>query len=260
MKLLLIFHILFALSCASYKSNQKYSVKKDIKYGTHDRHMGDLYLSQSTGQPIVVVVHGGGWSGRSKSDMDTIAESLASHGYNVFNINYRLAPEFKHPAPIDDLEQAIKFLEKEYASKIDMNKLGLWGYSAGSHIITYYGLARENRVKAMVAGGAPLDLTWWPYSPIVTPYMGYKMFDNVQGWLEASPVHYLKKGAPPIFMYHGIEDNLVEHSQMTAFDAKARLLGVETEMHHVSFWGHINTFVWSSESVEKGIKFLKRKL
>lgn len=61
---------------------------------------------------MIITVHGGGGDSRDNSDFTSIAESLASNGYNVFNINYRLAPKNVHPAPIDDLNLAIKFLNK----------------------------------------------------------------------------------------------------------------------------------------------------
>ncbi|MDA9189573.1 alpha/beta hydrolase [bacterium] len=257
---LLIFSVL--LSCASYKSNQKFEVKKDLKYGEDPRNIGDLYLSQNKQgpRPIVFTVHGGGWKGRSKSDMDSIAISLASHGFNVFNINYRLAPEFKHPAPIEDLKQAVEFIKKNYSKVINTQKIGLWGYSSGAQTTMIYGLNEKKSVKAIVGGGGPYDFTWWPQSPIIIPYMGYPRDENIRGWLEASPVTHLSKESPAIFLYHGKSDNLVEHSQMSAFDAQAKLLGVDIETHSVSFWGHMATFAFSSESVKKATQFLKKKL
>lgn len=247
-------------SCASYKSNQKYTIKEKVSYGPHKRQVGDLYLSKNLNAPLVITVHGGGWDSRDNSDFSSIAQSIATHGYNVFNINYRLAPKHVHPAPIDDLERAIKFLKKNYGNQFDKNRIALWGYSAGAQITFLYAFKRDKNIKAVVGGGGPYDFTWWPTSPIITPYMGYKHDENIKGWMSASPFHNLNKDAPAIFMYHGIKDNLVEHSQMTALRSKAKLLGLDIETHSVPFWGHAFTFVFSDEAVEKAIEFLKKRL
>ena len=248
------------VSCASFKSNKTYNITNNIKYGPHPRHVGDFYRSTRKNAPLIVTVHGGGWDSRDRTDMESIVLSLASHGYNVFNINYRLAPEFKHPAPIEDLTLAIEFMKKKYGHIYDTKKIALWGYSAGTQIVMLYGLKKENQVSAIVGGGGPYDFTWWPESPIITPYMGHKRDDNIQAWLDASPITHLTKDAPPIFLYHGIEDELVEYQQMTYFDGKAKLLGVDIETHGVDFWGHANTFLFSDESVRKGILFLNKRL
>lgn len=253
MKILSIFF--FLISCASYKSNQKYSVKRDIAYGDHERHIGDFYKSQDSQAPLIIVVHGGGWRGRDKDDTKLIAESLASHGFNVFNINYRLAPEHKHPAPIDDLELAINFSKNEFK----FSKIGLWGYSAGAHISLMYAL-RHDDISAIVSGGAPYDLSWYEHSPYIVPYLGYDRKGRVKDYLKASPVTYLHDKAPPMFLYHSIADDLVEHAQMRVFYTKGELLGLEVETYDVKFWGHINTFVFAKAPVVKGIKFLKSRL
>ena len=257
---LLIFLILSCLfSCASYKSNQDFDIKKALEYGEHKRHIGDLYLSKKDKAPIIYLVHGGGWNGRSKSDTKNIAESLASHGFNVFNINYRLVPEVKYPAPIDDLERAVKFIEKSFPTQIDHTKVGLWGYSAGAQIVMLYGLSRKSETDAIVAGGGPYDLTWWPNSPIITPYIGHKRDENIQRWREASPITHLKKNSPKMFLYHALEDKLVDYTQMTNFEGRAKELGIPIETHSIKFWGHSSAFVFSNEAVKKGIIFLKRQ-
>jgi acetyl esterase/lipase len=192
--------------------------------------------------------------------MTNVSESLATHGYNVFNISYRYAPEFHYPAQIEDLELAIDFIKKNYANQLDTENIGLWGYSAGAQIALMHALKKTANIKAVVAGGGPYDFTWWPGSPLITPYMGYGRDENIQGWLDASPISNLHKDAPAIFLYHGKEDELVGYGQMTAFDARAKLLGIDTETHIVEFWGHAFTFVFSKEALKKGILFLNKRM
>lgn len=248
---------LILLSCASYKSSGEFILKENISYGEHERHKGDFYQSKNDNASLVIIVHGGGWKARDKSDMRLIAESLATNGFHVFNINYRLAPEYKHPAPIEDLDQAIQFAFKNFEFK--GTKVGLWGYSAGAHISLLHALQNEN-IAAVVSGGAPYDLSWYEHSPYIVPYLGFDREGHIQEYLEASPIHYLHEKAPPMFLYHGIEDDLVEHAQMRVFYTRAKLKSLEVKTYDVSFWGHVKTFVFASKPVELGVKFLKEKL
>lgn len=256
---LLIILISFLLSaCASYKSDGKFEKTLNLRYGSHERNVGDFYKTFKKSAPIIFTVHPGSWSGRSKEDMNTIAESLASHGRNVFNINYRFAPEFKHPSQIDDLKQAVEFIKEKYKDHIDTNKVGLWGYSSGAHTVMMYGLQKENKVSAIVGGGGPYDFTWWPGSPLITPYMGYERDENIQGWLDASPITQVSNDAPPLFLYNGEDDDLVPYEQMTSLDARAKLVGMKSEFYLVDHWGHALTFVFSSEAVKRAILFLNK--
>lgn len=260
MNLKAIIASLILSSCASYKSDQSFKKIKGVNYGDHKRQVGDLYLTEKKNAPIVFTVHGGSWSNRSHEDMSSVAESLASHGYNVFNISYRFAPEFKHPSPIEDLNLAIEFIKNNHANLIDFNKIALWGYSSGAHIALMHGLKSKHSIQAIIAGGGPYDFSWWPGSPIITPYMGYSRDENIQGWLDASPISHLTKESPSLFLYHGKEDELVAFEQMTALDAKAKLKGIDIETYLVEFWGHTMTFVFSSKAIEKAISFLNKRL
>lgn len=263
-----LFCLLILVSCASYEGDKSYTVTNDIYYsGAKDvREQGDIYIPEGTGPfPLVVTVHGGGWKSRSRKDMDSIAESLAAHGFVVFNINYRFSPEHRHPAPIDDLEKAIRFLKSNKEKfKISPEKIGLWGYSSGGHTTSYYALTRAQsddlKVKAVVSGGAPYDFTWYPQSPYINGYTGFYRDQNLNLYIEASASSKVNALAPPFFLYHAINDELVEFAQQSAFEAKLKEKNVEVKTHNIKFWGHATAFALPDEPVEKGIEFLKEKL
>jgi acetyl esterase/lipase len=52
--------------------------------------------------PIIVYIHGGGWTGSDKMEMDVWCKRMAERGYLVFNVNYRLAPKFQFPVEVND--------------------------------------------------------------------------------------------------------------------------------------------------------------
>jgi acetyl esterase len=87
--------------------------------------------------PAVVLVHGGGFTGghRSSEGMRSLCEWTAEQGMAAFSVDYRLAPEFTYPAPIDDLANAVLWLRQpDQATRfgIDPAKIGLFGSSAGA--------------------------------------------------------------------------------------------------------------------------------
>lgn len=263
--------LLLIKACASYKGEQAYEIKKNLeytKYADGTVLTCDVYLPKGDGPfPAILSVHGGGWSSRTREDMKSIAESLASQGFVVLNISHRFAPEYKHPAQLEDITKAMDFFAAHALEwHADMSRLGAWGYSSGGHLVSLFSLKESLnekstfKFKAIVAGGAPLDLAWYPQSPIINKYLGDyrdKMFER---YVEASPTTYLSEKAPAFFLYHGVEDRLVEFAQTTNFESKLKTLRVPTESHYVKFWGHALTFILDDESVKQGIGFLKRKL
>jgi acetyl esterase/lipase len=258
--------LFFLLGCAAYKGDGTF--KTETFFYTDekvDRQSGEAYIpDEGKNLPGIVMVHGGGWNSRDYTDNRSIAKSLASHGYTVININYRFPPKYLHPAPIEDLASAIKWFKKNAAHlKLDPSRIGLWGYSAGGHITSLYALQKigtPDAVQAVVSGGTPYDLTWYTHSPIIGPYIGGPRDEKLEEYFRASPAWNIKKGAPPFFIYHAVNDKLVEYVQATSFEARMKREGNYIKRYKVPFWGHGFAFVFSDEAVKKGIKFFDKKL
>ncbi|MEO6078552.1 MAG: nuclear transport factor 2 family protein [Steroidobacteraceae bacterium] len=133
------------------------ATRRDLAYGPHERHRADVFMPKAPGapRPLVVFVHGGGFSRGAKSSAgqfyyDNIGYWAAEHGLVGMTINYRLAPEFKYPAGAEDLDRLVAWL-REHAREwgADPARIFLWGHSAGAaHVADY--LARGP--KAPVAG------------------------------------------------------------------------------------------------------------
>lgn len=260
--------ILFA-GCASYKGKEAFKEETFFYTEANDvRQSGEAYTPvNGTNLPGVIMVHGGGWDSRDYGDNRSIARSLASHGYSVININYRFPPKHLHPAPIEDLKLALHWFKKNAAKfRLNPEKIGLWGYSAGGHIVSLYALQNigtPDGVQAVVSGGAPYDLTWYTHSPIIGPYIGGIRDKKLEEYFNASPAWNIHKGAPPFFIYHAQKDKLVEYAQATSFEARMKREGNWIKRYRVPFWGHAFAFIFSDRAVEKGVnfydKFLKGK-
>ncbi len=243
--------------------DKRFTSKENIYYKNvqQERLKAKVYIPEAGPAPGVILVHGGGWQTRDLDDMESIAQSLASHGYVVFNINYRFSPEFKHPTPINDLGDAHDYFvkhAKEY--KLDPKRLALWGYSSGGHTVSYFGLKNKDKVKVVVTGGAPYDFTWYTHSPYISKYLGKFRDEALAEYIAASPSYLVEKDSPTFFIYHAISDKLVEYAQATSFEAKFLEKGVPVKRFDVSFWGHGNAFAFSDEAVKQAILFLKEKL
>ncbi len=269
MKKLLLLPTLLLVACAHIPPN--FDVHKDLVYNTSPETLqGDLYLPKKAQMaPLVVTIHGGGWTGRTRADMNDVATELASQGFAVFNISYRLAPKHRFPAQIKDIRAALRYLEQHKTEyRYDINKVALFGYSAGAHLAALVGMADDLevgkadtvKIKAVVAGGTPADLTKYENSESVVKFMGGTYKQMPDAYKKASPIFYVNKGDPPIFLYHGTNDWVVEYQQMLDFKRRLEEEGVGVETFTIPILGHIAIFLYSDTSVDKSIVFLKEQL
>ncbi len=120
----------------------------DIRYGEHALQVLDVYrpLDSDGSLPVIVDVHGGGWVYGDKERYQYYCMSLARHGFAVVNFSYRLAPEDKFPAALEDTASVFAWT-REHASDygFDMDHLFAAGDSAGAHILgLYLGLCTDD--------------------------------------------------------------------------------------------------------------------
>lgn len=216
--------------------------------------------------PGIVLVHGGSWGGRSRKDMRTIGKFLASQGFVVLNLSYRFAPKHRYPAQVEDVDRGVSwFKAAAFQWKMDSSKMGGWGYSAGGHLIAQWALLESKRMgapvlQAVVAGGAPFDLSWYPFSPIITLLLDGFRDQRLREYQEASPVTHVGPWAPPMFLYHGAKDRLVEAVQSSHMQNRLRESGVEAQLHLTKPWGHLGAFLYAYRPVQAGMEFLVKYL
>ncbi|MBR4966091.1 MAG: alpha/beta hydrolase fold domain-containing protein [Lachnospiraceae bacterium] len=138
--------------------------QRDIAYGEHKKyHLLDICWPHMTeGRvtdpvkdkfPVIVSVHGGGYVYGSKEVYRFYAASLAQMGFTVINFNYRLAPKFKYPAPLEDLRTVLEWMiKKSEKYPIDTDRVFLVGDSAGAQIVSQYGVICSNQEYAAIMG------------------------------------------------------------------------------------------------------------
>lgn len=113
-----------------------YKVKKNLAYGELPDQTFDLYEPPypSTNRPLIVAIHGGAWQSGDKVWGKNIAEELCWRGYVVASINYRLAPQHKWPAQIEDCQLALQYFQNASWMQINPQRIGVFGHSAGGHL------------------------------------------------------------------------------------------------------------------------------
>jgi acetyl esterase/lipase len=133
---------------------------RDVKYGPHERHVLDIFASPENvgGKPVLVFVHGGGFTGGTKHGegsafYDNISRWAANNGMVGVQITYRLAPEFQFPAGVEDLDRVVEWLKENAAIYGgDPEQIVLWGHSAGaSHVADYVAAHAEEEEPELAA-------------------------------------------------------------------------------------------------------------
>lgn len=116
----------------------------NIVYGHIDRNIQvlDVYRpkqAEDDDLPVIISVHGGGWVYGDKERYQYYCMSLAQRGFAVVNFTYRLAPEHKFPAPLEDLNLVCKWVMKR-ANRyhFDTERIFAVGDSAGAHLLGLY--------------------------------------------------------------------------------------------------------------------------
>lgn len=247
--------------------NQVYSTPADA-----EPLRADVYLPKRSGpalRPAVLVVHGGAWCSGERWQIAGIARRLARAGYVAVNATYRLAPAHRFPAQVEDLQQALRWIQQHAAEyHIDAARIGAWGYSAGAHLVLMLGVLDgddplydpELRLRAIVAGGAPADLRLYPGGTLVPQFLGARLKKNPELFRQASPAARVHAGVPPMFFYHGRRDRLVPPSHLLSMRERLDAVDAEYELRWLSGRGHIGAYLFDRPAGTAALHFLDRHL
>jgi acetyl esterase/lipase len=200
----------------------------------------DFYPSQATGKrPCVIVVHGGSWSSGDSKQLAELNSYLAKVGYNVAAINYRMAPEYQSPAPVQDVQASLKYLQLHADElNIDTNKFVLLGRSAGAQIalLAAYTLHNEG-IKGIIDFYGPADMVWGysaPASPLVMDsrgvmerYLGGPYQHVPQNYKMSSPLAFVNRQTVPTLIIHGYNDVLVAYEHSRRLNEKLQQNGIK---------------------------------
>jgi acetyl esterase len=256
---------LLVLCCAAALSAAPVE-KKDVEYARPGGKpvLLDLYVPDGPGPfPAAILVHGGGFDEGSKStNCRPLFDVLANAGFAWFSIDYRMAPEYRFPQAIEDVNSAIRWLKANSAAyHVDTPKIALIGESAGGFLVNYAGTHEtpETRVAAVVDIYGPVD-----YRKLAelrrdhperfnmasvkrhaangggTRFFGADQIDEAGlAKLSAiSPIHAVHKGMAPFLAIHGTKDDQVAYEQSPAMCEAMHRVGAVCELIPIEGGGH----------------------
>ncbi len=257
----------------SARAADKVTVERDLQYvpdGDTSQRL-DLYLHDpppGKPLPLVIYIHGGGWRGGSKAGC--ASAFLLKDGYAAASVEYRFSDKAVFPAQIQDCQAAIRYLRanaKKY--HLDPDHFGVWGDSAGGHLVALLGTSggknafppiggnadRSDRVQAVCDWYGPTDFTtvmqqaaddknvknvfkWNTPSDPYSGLIGVALDSDKTKTDAVSPVHYVSKDNAPFLIMHGTHDTLVPFAQSEELTAALKEAGVEVLLQPFPASGH----------------------
>ena len=204
----------------------------DVPYGTDPAQRLDLYLPSNTNAPVVIFAHAGGWIAGGREHVPPMVLRFVERGVAVVSVGYRLAPEHPFPAPVHDLNTAIRWVKAhgDRTGAFDPGRVVLYGASAGGHLVTFAAAtpgrfepphlapalaAHDTSVAGVISVVGPTDLVSFeshdnPWArPLAEAFVGCAPCSAGQ-LREASPIHQLDGELPPAHFVYGADDPLVD--------------------------------------------------
>ncbi len=175
----------------------------------------------------IIIIHGGGWRSGDRTQHFPLAQSLALLNYVCITVEYRLSTEALYPAAINDLQDAIKWVNNNASThNIDTKKITVLGFSAGGELAAFIGATnnnaanvennnlQKNTIKAIVDIDGTLSFVH-PESgegddskkkSAATLWFGVSKKDSFEIWKQASPLTFTNAFTPPtLFINSSVE-------------------------------------------------------
>lgn len=224
----------------------------NISYGTDASEKMDLYLpgGRTDTTRIIVLIHGGSWSGGDKGDLTFFAKGWQKRGFAVANINYRLSPKSddNYNMQLDDIASAIAKLQSDANSYVySKSKYYITGHSAGAHLSLSYAYTRNSSglIKAVGGMASPTNLFSMAYynpniyAQLLTPYLGVPLTGaTTKRYTDASPYFQVTSSSVPTILFQGDWDVIVQKEQSQSLSAKLTEEGVPNKLNIYLYQWH----------------------
>jgi acetyl esterase/lipase len=217
-----------------------YRPTRDVAYGPLPRHRLDVYAplaaAPASGWPVVVFFYGGSWTSGERGDYRFVGEALASRGVLVLVADYRLYPEVRYPAFLEDSARALAWgLEHARSLGGDTRRVFVMGHSAGGYNAAM--LALDPRWLA-ATGHAPAELAGWiglagayEFLPLAPDSPARPVFFHPDYPAGTQPIDYATAGSPKAFLGVPRNDKVVSPERSTlAMASKLAAAGVPVEL------------------------------
>jgi acetyl esterase/lipase len=252
---------------AAHAQNE-YQILPNLTYLTasgYDSKL-DIYKRRDTTtlQPTVIFFHGGGWVLGTKEAAFMSIVPWLEMGWNVVNVEYRMARVALAPAAVEDAQCALRFVvagAQTYG--IDVNRIVVAGESAGGHLALTTGMIPESAGFTRVCAGGGFAgsntavpkvaaiINWYGITDVAEMLAGPNVRSYAVQWLGSlpnadekaravSPLTYVRSGLPPILSIQGDQDPIVPYQQNVRLREALTRVGVTNELVTIPGGGHGN--------------------
>jgi acetyl esterase/lipase len=203
-----------------------------------------VFLPEKPTGSSIVVCPGGGYGGRAAHEGPVVGEWLAKNGVTAFVLRYRVGPKgYHHPIEMGDASRAMRLMRSHAGEwKLDPNRIGILGFSAGGHlastVATHYDEGNKNAADPIDRVSSRPDVQILIYPVITMGPTGHagsrknllaeKADDKDLIELLSNEKHVNAK-TPPAFLVHAVEDKVVPVSNSDNYAAALKAAGVEVE-------------------------------
>jgi acetyl esterase/lipase len=252
---------------ATHAQNE-YAVVANITYLTASGYESklDIYRRRDVQipQPTLVFYHGGGWIGGTKEASFMSIMPWLEMGWNVVNVEYRMARVAEAPAAVEDALCALRYVVNNAKNNnIDINKIVVSGESAGGHLALAVGMIPSTAgLTSICAGGGftgnetsvpkvAAIINWYGITDVNDLIAGSNARSYAVQWIGGSknreeiakgvsPMTYVRAGLPPILSIQGDADPIVPYSQNTRLRDALTKAGTPNELVTIPGGGHGN--------------------
>ena len=222
-------------------------------------------LDKTKDYPAIVFFFGGGWNGGSLNQFEPHANYFSKRGMVCFVADYRVKSR-QQTTPFEslkDAKSAIRFV-REHAEEfhIDASKVVASGGSAGGHLAAATAL-----IEGYNESSDNLSISCKPnalvlYNPVMDNGPGGYGFDRIgEAYKEFSPLHNIKKGAPPTILFLGTEDRLIPVETAKYYQTVMQKVNSRCDLHIYDGQGHgffnYKNFEYYQKTLEETDKFLQ---
>ena len=257
-------------------------------------HTLDIYIPKQAKEsyPVVIHTYGSAWSMnnmKGSADLSTICAAYAKAGYAVVTPTHRSAEDGKYPAQLHDIKAVVRFVRGNAAKyKFDTSFIAVSGFSSGGHLSSL--TATTCGLKEGKSGSVTVDLVgdlgeftsfsscvdgavlWSPPTDIYTmnpismggsgtmegAFIGVERQGNEDKWKVASSPYYASDDDPPVIIFHGTKDKVVNFEQSQELYDSLKNHNVVTEFVKVSGGSHGDNKMYVDENLKKMVSFFDK--
>jgi acetyl esterase/lipase len=244
---------------------------RDISYAPGDRHELDIYRPHADRPvPVVVFIYGGGWKDGDKAEYRFVAAALAARGFLTVVPDYRLFPQVRFPAFLQDNAEAVAWTRTNIARYGgDPHRIFLMGHSAGAYNVAMLtldkqwlaadGLDPDRDIAGTIGLAGPYD-----FLPLHDPELE-EIFSPAGDLSLSQPITFARGNAPPMFLAAGTADQTVLPRNTEHLAAAIRRDGGRVEerlypnVNHVKIIGAMaGVLRWLAPSLTDVMTFLEQ--